>query len=280
MYNLIVGNGVIFLYKNVSVYTPINPVKGTLARTTRLYEGADVSCTVKKDNAKQGENLKVIGKCGNYYYVEFSDNYFGTGDNKAFVLISDVHIPVEKIELSETNMILNINQKKKISVKIYPEIATDKTVKFYSKIGNAKVARNGLVSVSRVDEDKIWAEASNGKHTNECLIQILSDEIIEKLDPQSNFKISSIRTDLDGNYVSFSECEGASEYIVFRKGKKGNWKDIYYIYNNDSKNNRYVFDMGAKLGEKYKYKVVGYYKYVTYEDGKLVTKRLSKSVES
>lgn len=265
---------------NISVYTPINPVKGTLARTTRLYEGADLSCTVKKDNAKQGENLKVIGKCGNYYYVEFSDNYFGNGDNKAFVLISDVYIPVEKIELSETNMILNINQKKKISVKIYPEIATDKTVKFYSNNGIAKVDADGMVSVSRVGEDKIVAEASSGEKTKECLIQVLKDKIIKKLDTRGTFNITNIRTDFDGNYITFSECGGASEYIVFRKGKKGSWKDIYYLYNNDSKNHRYVFDMGAKLGEKYKYKVVGYYKYITYEDGKLVTKRLSKSVES
>ena len=257
MYTLIVSNGVIFLYKNVSVYTPINPVKGTLARNTRLYEGADASCTVKKDNAKQGENLKVIGKCGNYYYVEFSDNYFGTGDNKAFVLISDVYIPVEKIELSETNMILNINQKKKISVKIYPEIATDKTVKFFSDEGNAKVDGNGIVTVSKLKDDKIWVEALNGKKSAICTIQVLADKIIERLDSYNKFKITSVKTDLDGNYVTFSECEGASEYIVFRKGKKGNWKDIYYIYNNDSKNDRYVFDMGAKLGEKYKYKVVG-----------------------
>ena len=51
---------------------------------------------------------------------------------------------------------------------------------------------------------------------------------------------------------------------MFRKGRKGGWKDIYYIYNNDSKNQRHVFDMGAKPGEKYSYKVLGYYKYITY----------------
>lgn len=195
-------------------------------------------------------------------------------------MISDVYIPVEKIELSETNMILNINQKKKISVKIYPEIATNKTVKFYSNKGIAKVDADGMVSVSRVGEDKIVAEASSGEKTKECLIQVLKDKIIKKLDTRGTFNITNIRTDFDGNYITFSECGGASEYIVFRKDKKGSWKDIYYLYNNDSKNHRYVFDMGAKLGEKYKYKVVGYYKYITYEDGKLVTKRLSKSVES
>ncbi len=264
----------------VSVYSPINPVNGTTMEHARLYEGADTSCRIRKDNAGKNEKLKVIGKCGNFYYVEMQDNHFGEGDNRAFISKSDVYIPVERIELSESNLILNINQKKKIMVKIYPEIATDKSVRFYSKMGNAKVDVEGIVSVSRLDEDIIWAETKSGITTNECTVQVLSDKIIEKLDPQGTFKISSLKTDLDGNHVTFSKCKGASEYIVFRKGRKGGWKDIYYIYNNDSKNQRHVFDMGAKPGEKYSYKVLGYYKYITYENGRLVTKRISKAVES
>lgn len=55
---------------NVSVYTPINATSGTLARNTLLYAGASEKCRVKKNDGKKGDSLKVIGKCGSYYYVE------------------------------------------------------------------------------------------------------------------------------------------------------------------------------------------------------------------
>lgn len=117
------------------------------------------------------------------------------------------------------------------------------------------------------------------KKAHSCTVQVLKDKVIEKLDPDNKFTVSGLRTDLDGNYITFSECQGASEYIVFRKeGKK--WEDIYYSYNNDSKNYRSVFDPGAKLGKKYKYKIVAYYKYVTYKNGKLGTERLTKTIIS
>lgn len=36
----------------------------------------------------------------------------------------------------------------------------------------------------------------------------------------------------------------------------------------------------AKLGKKYKYKIVAYYKYITYKNGKLVTERVTKTIIS
>lgn len=265
---------------NVSVYTPINATSGTLARNTSLYAGASEKCRVKKNDGKKGDSLKVIGKCGSYYYVEFSANYFeNNSDNKAFVPISDVYIPVERIEVSETNIIMNINQKAKINVKVYPEIATNKNVEFKVTRGNIYI--NALGEIKPIaEEDSVIAVKSKDKGIiSYCSVQVLGDKVIERLDPQNKFKVSNMKTDLDGNYITFSECQGASEYIVFRKeGKK--WEDIYYSYNNDSKNYRSVFDPGAKLGKKYKYKIVAYYKYVTYKNGKLVTERVTKTIIS
>lgn len=265
---------------NVSVYTPINATSGTLARNTSLYAGASEKCRVKKNDGKKGDSLKVIGKCGSYYYVEFSANYFGNNsDNKAFVPISDVYIPVERIEVSETNIIMNINQKAKINVKVYPEIATNKNVEFKVIVGNVKISKQGEISPINEDDAVIVAVGADRKESAECHVQVLGDKVIEKLDPQNKFKVSNMKTDLDGNYITFSECQGASEYIVVRKeGKK--WEDIYYSYNNDSKNYRSVFDPGAKLGKKYKYKIVAYYKYVIYKNGKLVTERVTKTIRS
>lgn len=36
----------------------------------------------------------------------------------------------------------------------------------------------------------------------------------------------------------------------------------------------------TKVGKKYKYKIVAYYKYITYKNGKLVTERVTKTIIS
>jgi len=49
------------------------------------------------------------------------------------------------------------------------------------------------------------------KKAHSCTVQVLKDKVIEKLDPDNKFTVSGLRTDLDGNYITFSECQGASE---------------------------------------------------------------------
>lgn len=263
----------------VSVITDVTRTKGTLYKNTKLYAGADTSCEVRKNDAKKGDSLTVIAKCGNYYYAEFPQDYFGEGkDNKAFVLIDDVYIPVERIEIVEKSIVININQKKKITVKVYPELASDKSVKFYSEKNNANVNEKYEVFVKDEKYDKFYAMSKEGKRSEKCEVYVLGDRIVEKLDPNGKFQVLTPKTDLDGNYISFTKCEGATEYIVFRsKGNK--WEDIYYVYNNTD-NYRYVFDEGALLGKKYRYKIVAYYKYVTFNGKELETKRLAKTIYS
>ncbi|MFQ6930333.1 MAG: hypothetical protein ACLRR3_04525 [Eubacterium sp.] len=82
--------------------------------------------------------------------------------------------------------------------------------------------------------------------------------------------------------VTISHSQNVRELlnILCSEKKVRNGKDIYYLsHNNDSKNYRSVFDPGAKLGKKYKYKIVAYYKYVTYKNGRVRNRKAPRKAD-
>ncbi len=256
------------------------PYKGAkIINNTKFYRGASTEATVRDENVKKGLDVDIIGVCGKYFYINVSEDYEHEDGRentaKTYVSSKDVKVYAKSITLKDDSLILNVNQSKEILFEKTPYFSND-NISFFSDCSNVIFNKN-KVKVIKPDDDFIRAKSERDVESNRCDIQVLPDKMINALDNNNTFKIEKITTDLDGNHIYFTECNGASEYIVLRKTKKEKkWTDVYYSYNNTASHYRHYFDPSAKLGVKYKYKVVGYYQYTTYKNGQLEVERLSK----
>ncbi len=78
------------------------------------------------------------------------------------VLVQTNEIKAENIKLNKTNINLGINQTQTLSVKIYPENATDKKVTWISSDSNVVEVKNGIINTKNYGKATITAMLPNG----------------------------------------------------------------------------------------------------------------------
>ena len=92
-------------------------------------------------------------------------------DNKKNILIS-------KIELDKKNISMHVGEKNKINLKLVPEDATNKTIKWQSNNPSvAIVDDNGIISAIGLGEADIIASASNDNIKSSCHVNVTVREI-------------------------------------------------------------------------------------------------------
>ncbi len=148
----------------ISIYTKINDISGVIKKTTTLYRGADSSSWVRTEKAKVGQELTIIGLCGNYYYVKLPDNYIfddNRSKREAYVLKSDVNIPVTDVVLDKDNIVLPVGDNSSLSTEVYPNIASNKNYNY--KLSDSGVAEinNGSIKTKKEGMTVITAVADN-----------------------------------------------------------------------------------------------------------------------
>lgn len=244
----------------ISVYTPRSGVKAEVNKSANLLVGADDKEAIRSKWVEKGQELSIIGYCGNYYYVKLPDYYkFADGNTSrvAYILKSNVYIPVESITLNQKNITMGSHDTQKLTATVLPDIASNKNVIW-------SVNKNNIVSVDNVGniksigsgEAKVVAKTESGGKTAICTVNIVKGLESAKL---GEISLKLIKTDLSENILKYSSCAGATEYILYRGIKRSDgtikWEDIERIYDRYNKG-EVLYDDLIEVGKTYYYKMV------------------------
>lgn len=150
----------------VSVYTAVSNTTGYLNVDSKLYQVANDK--LLKGEGHKGDKLTIVGKCGQYYKVRMEQL-----SSECYVLKKEVKIPVQSINIVNKPIMLEVGDKIKLNINIYPSLANDKNVIWTSN--NKKVVtvdQTGLVVAKKSGVATICVMTLDGNKKAECILEI------------------------------------------------------------------------------------------------------------
>lgn len=167
----------------ISVYTKIAKTEANLSQKSTFYRGASLQAKARNEG-EVGQFVNIVASCGDFYWVVLPDEYDYKDDlnhQYSYVLKSNVNIPVKSISLEKKVLKLKKGQKITLNYKIYPELATNKKVKWKSSSKSiATVSQKGKVKTKKIGEAKISIITLDGEKTSECTVKVQKKKKVEK----------------------------------------------------------------------------------------------------
>lgn len=259
-------NGDIRTSCNVSIWTEFKEVAAVTSRAVNGKKGA-LSDADHTGIVAKGRSVKLIGQCGDFYYVKLADN------SKVFIEKSAIIVPAVSITLNAVNITLGTGKTHQLTAKILPDLATDKKVLWSSSNSNiAKVNANGKVTGMKQGSAYVRARNSEGKLVAECKVDVKGNQDLDSPLIKS-IKVSSV-TVADCQSAEFNVRINANfdknvtyEIIMYNQNKKKAWS---YLQNTMRTNTDQGFMlMDLEYNKKYYMRIIVTYK----ENGKKKTKK-------
>lgn len=153
-------------YAYVSVYTAISTASGKTAKATVASRSARSGTDKKNERAMlpKGTELSIYGKCGNYYRATVNYNFAdGLASDRAYILASDVGIPITKITLNKTNINLKEGEEDQLKAIVHPNITTEREKISYtsSNKNTAVIYKDGAIHAKNAGKTIITAKSGN-----------------------------------------------------------------------------------------------------------------------
>ncbi len=166
----------------ISIFKRIKNCKGIVNENTDIYRGATDNANVENEDDKgdmsKNTEVKVFGKCNDYYVIQTTDGtVFADNQDTGFIKKKYVDILVTGIKFSEENMYVNAGDKKQLEVEILPQEATNKNIKWTSSSTKiADVDENGIVYGKKIGTTTITATTEDGNYVATCQLEVLDNK--------------------------------------------------------------------------------------------------------
>lgn len=198
----------------VSVYTTIRNTEGYLGADSKFYQVANDK--IIKGEGHKGDKFTIVGKCGEYYKIQREQL---SGD--CYVLKKEVKIPVQSINIVNKPIMLEVGDKIKLNISIYPTLANNKNVIWMSS--NKRVAtvdKTGLVIAKKSGVVTISVMTVDGNKKADCHL-----EINQKQNTSGKSIVKPIITDMrvlgfnkiQFNFLAPQKC---NRFAIYVDGKK------------------------------------------------------------
>ncbi len=140
----------------------------------------------------------------------------GSFSATCFVIVEKRPIPVERIELSITDLLMDMGQSESLVATVYPEDATNKTVTWSSD--NPEVATvDSDGDITAISEGETFIRASIGEVLSSCSVRVFPIEYVTFEDAIfEDYCLENFDVNCDGK-ISISEAYPVTKIIV--KGK-------------------------------------------------------------
>ncbi|MBR2674343.1 MAG: Ig-like domain-containing protein [Mogibacterium sp.] len=256
-------------YTVISVFTPIETVNGVTNKSTLATRSAhsEDENKNKRDTLPKGTKVSIYGKCGAYYRATVSFDFTDENDSKdAFILASDIDIPVTSIKLSASSLTMQPKETAQLSATIEPALATDKKLKWESsKEKVASVNKNGVITAKIKGKTTITAKSSDGKVSASCTVNVsvVKPETAAPVEKSKKPKLTGNAMSLTGVELKVENgSKTSSDYYVAINGKKISASSYSITVGGKKlKNNRFKM----KKGKTYKIKISNLGKNKTYK---------------
>ena len=250
----------------VSVPSEIPEAEGILNTNARLSLVAWSDSDGYRTTAPKGQKLTIHHQSTNYYYVTLPDDFVfsDTTFQSAYVLKSEVDVPVTGVTLNTTSLTLAPKQTAQLKANITPSYATNKTLIWKSLNSTvASIDANGVVRAKKAGSIPITVTSANGKTAQ---VSVTVGDVSSSLSAANTptFQLRLNTTGYTGkklfNKIGYYRIPKASYYKVQRSVKKTTaYKDLKAISSNANGWASYT-DKTAKRNKTYYYKVIAYKK--------------------
>ena len=145
------------VYSAISVYESLNAMEAYANKKTTIRNGSHSTSTMLSvlKNLAIKEKVTIYGKSGSFYYVKYGNTY-------GFVLKSDLTIPVKKIVLNKSEVILKRSNYQNLKATLTPNLATNKTVSWKSSDTKIFSAKDGKITSIKEGYGYVTATAIEG----------------------------------------------------------------------------------------------------------------------
>ncbi|MBR2674788.1 MAG: Ig-like domain-containing protein [Mogibacterium sp.] len=198
-------------YTVISVYTPTEGAEGVTNKSTVATRSAHSGTENKNIRATvpAGTGINVFGKCGDYYRGTVSFNFDDDNDSTAaFILASDITIPVVSISLDKTSLKIGRTQRERLRATVTPSIATNNAVTWKSSNPDVVSVKDNGVLTGISDGTAVIEATADGK-TASCKVTVEGEYVHTPLCLSTSYEAIDI-----GETVRLSAMTGVADTYV------------------------------------------------------------------
>ena len=117
----------------ISVFSRMKRCTGISNISSEVYRGASENAKVENEDIKgkieKGKKYYIIAMCNEFYLLQTTNGEtYADGYDTGFVKKEDINIIADSINIEESEISLGINEEKKLTAKITPDMVTNKSV--------------------------------------------------------------------------------------------------------------------------------------------------------